>query len=190
MAKTSKKDDKKNSKLIRDSFTMPRDEHAQIEQLKLTARTLGLEAKKSELLRAGIACLAGMSPAGLQAALAKLVTLKTGRPAKAAAQPVAKTASTKTSKVGSPSTKSVAKTPVKRATPVRKKPAAKATKPQVATPVAKAPAQAPTKAASKTSTTTTAKRRPTTRSAVLKRAAPRTAKATTSGAASSSGKAA
>ena len=47
MAKTSKKDDKKKSKLIRDSFTIPRDEHAQLEQLKITARTLGLDAKKS-----------------------------------------------------------------------------------------------------------------------------------------------
>ena len=82
MAKATNNDDKKKSKLIRDSFTMTRDEHAQLRALKLAAMALGLGVKKSELLRAGVAALAAMSPTQLKAAVASVTSLKTGRPAK------------------------------------------------------------------------------------------------------------
>jgi hypothetical protein len=49
-------------------------------------RALGFRrpTKKSELLRAGLQALAAMSRAELEAALGKLVPLKTGRPKKGA----------------------------------------------------------------------------------------------------------
>lgn len=67
-------------KLVRDSFTMPADDWALIDQLK--ARAIGFKrpAKKSELLRAGLQVLAGLPDAALQAALDKLQPLKPGRP--------------------------------------------------------------------------------------------------------------
>jgi hypothetical protein len=43
---------------------------------------LGQPAKKSELLRAGIMQLAAMTDAALKAAMAKVPTIKTGRPNK------------------------------------------------------------------------------------------------------------
>ncbi len=51
-------------------------------QLKQRAALGGAEAKKSELLRAGIQALAGMGDAAFRAALAAVPTIKTGRPAK------------------------------------------------------------------------------------------------------------
>lgn len=67
-------------KLVRDSFTMPADDWALIDQLK--ARAIGFKrpAKKSELLRAGLQVLAGLPDNALQIALDKLQPLKPGRP--------------------------------------------------------------------------------------------------------------
>ena len=67
-------------KLVRDSFTMPADDWALIDQLK--ARAIGFKrpAKKSELLRAGLQVLAGLPDSALQIALDKLQPLKPGRP--------------------------------------------------------------------------------------------------------------
>ena len=67
-------------KLVRDSFTIPKDEYAAIEALKIRAMTQGLAIKKSELLRAGLMALTAMSDARLKAALVAVPTLKTGRP--------------------------------------------------------------------------------------------------------------
>lgn len=69
-------------KMERDSFTMPKEEYAQITVLKARLQTLGQPAKKSELLRAGIMLLAAMSDNTLKAALAKVPAIKTGRPKK------------------------------------------------------------------------------------------------------------
>ncbi len=68
------------AKLVRDSFTMPKDEYQVIEALK--RRALGLErhVRKSELLRAGIQVLNSMSDKALLNALRAVPTLKTGRP--------------------------------------------------------------------------------------------------------------
>ena len=70
----------KKSKLVRDSFTIPKDEYAAIDALKSRALGLGVAIKKSELLRAGLMSLASMQDAGFKAALAAVPTLKTGRP--------------------------------------------------------------------------------------------------------------
>jgi len=78
--KTAASDKDKKSKLVRDSFTIPKNEYATIDALKARALTLGLAIKKSELLRAGLMQLNGLDDAGLKAALAAVPTLKTGRP--------------------------------------------------------------------------------------------------------------
>lgn len=70
----------KKPKLVRDGFTMPKDEYARIDELKLRSAKLGRPAKKSELIRAGLAWLYTASDAALLAALKAVPTLKTGRP--------------------------------------------------------------------------------------------------------------
>lgn len=67
-------------KLVRDSFTIPKTEYAAIDELKTRAIALGTSVKKSELLRAGLMALVGMSDAAFKAAVAKVPTLKPGRP--------------------------------------------------------------------------------------------------------------
>lgn len=69
-------------KLVRDSFTMPHDDFKLIDQLKDRALGFKRPAKKSELLRAGLQALAGLSDAKLKAALDALAPLKPGRPRK------------------------------------------------------------------------------------------------------------
>ena len=70
----------KKPKLVRDSFTIPKDEYAGIDALKMRAAALSHPAKKSELLRAGLKALAGMSDSALRAALKAVPAIKTGRP--------------------------------------------------------------------------------------------------------------
>ncbi|HEY1103496.1 MAG TPA: hypothetical protein VGE70_08760 [Burkholderiaceae bacterium] len=74
----------KKPKLVRDSFTIPKTEYSVLDDLKQRAAKLGQPAKKSELLRAGIKALAAMSDAALQAALASVPAIKTGRPSQSA----------------------------------------------------------------------------------------------------------
>lgn len=82
--KTDKKKDKPEKvKVVRDSFTIPKTEYAQIAALKKRALTMGLDIKKSELIRAGLALLSAASDAALRKALGNVPTLKTGRPGKA-----------------------------------------------------------------------------------------------------------
>jgi hypothetical protein len=81
-------DKDKKPKLVRDSFTIPKEEYAAIESLKIRAMTMGLAIKKSELLRAGLMALTGLSDAKLKTTLVAVPTLKTGRPcAQASAAP-------------------------------------------------------------------------------------------------------
>jgi hypothetical protein len=84
--KDHKKDDKKPKvekiKMERDSFTMPKDEYAQIALLKARMTSMGNPVKKSELLRAGIKLLAAMSDNTLKTTMEKIPTIKTGRPKK------------------------------------------------------------------------------------------------------------
>jgi len=67
-------------KLVRDSFTMPKDEYQVIEALKRRALGQGRHVRKSELLRAGIRALAAMNDRALLKAVDAIPTLKTGRP--------------------------------------------------------------------------------------------------------------
>ena len=70
----------KKPKLVRDSFTIPKDEYVVIDNLKTRAGKLGQAVKKSELLRAGVKALAAMSDIQFKAALSNVPTIKTGRP--------------------------------------------------------------------------------------------------------------
>ncbi len=72
----------KKPKLVRDSFTFPETDYAQLAALKQRALSAGHEIKKSELLRAGLAALVAMSDASLLKALAAVERIKTGRPSK------------------------------------------------------------------------------------------------------------
>ncbi len=72
----------KKPKLVRDSFTFPKDEYQAIAGLKQKALGLKHSAKKSEILRAGLMLLNALNDKAFLAALAKVPALKTGRPAK------------------------------------------------------------------------------------------------------------
>ncbi|CAN1563707.1 hypothetical protein MCEMAEM4_02814 [Burkholderiaceae bacterium] len=82
-AKLEKPAKVKKPKLVRDSFTIPKDEYEVIDALKMRGGKLGQAVKKSELLRAGIKALAAMSDIQFKAALIKVPTIKTGRPTNA-----------------------------------------------------------------------------------------------------------
>lgn len=73
---------KAKDKLVRDSFTMPRNDFELIGLLKERALTFKRPTKKSELLRAGLQALAALNQKQLQTALDRLPLLKSGRPKK------------------------------------------------------------------------------------------------------------
>ena len=72
----------KKVKVVRDSFTLPKTELLQIADMKKRAMALGVEVKKSELIRAGLQALSTLSDAPFKKALGNVPTIKTGRPAK------------------------------------------------------------------------------------------------------------
>ncbi len=71
---------KPKHKLVRDSFTIPKNEYTVLTELKLRAARLGRPAKKGEILRAGIGALHAMPDAAFLSALDSVPSLKTGRP--------------------------------------------------------------------------------------------------------------
>ncbi len=66
--------------LVRDSFTMPELEYAVLAEVKQACLRAGIDVKKSELLRIGVALLGQVDVATLKSVLAALPQLKTGRP--------------------------------------------------------------------------------------------------------------
>lgn len=81
-AKAEKPAKQHKEKLVRDSFTMPESEYAVLGQVKKTCLKNGVEVKKSELLRIGVALISRLDMATLKQVLASLPQLKTGRPKK------------------------------------------------------------------------------------------------------------
>lgn len=82
-AKAAEKPEKPAStKLVRDSFTFPKSEYDVLVAMKKRLLASGVEVKKGELMRAGLALLNGLDDAALTAALGNVQKLKTGRPAK------------------------------------------------------------------------------------------------------------
>lgn len=119
---TNAKANPKKVKLVRDSFSLPKSEYTTLEALKKRAMTMGISAKKSELLRAGLMWLNGASDSALKAALTAVPTLKTGRPAAEKTKQVAAKAPVKSA--AKTAVKPAAKAPVKKAVP-RKNPVVK-----------------------------------------------------------------
>lgn len=159
-SKPAQADKDKKPKLVRDSFTIPKNEYAALDNLKARALAAGVAIKKSELLRAGLMTLCFMSDAAFKSALAAVPTLKTGRPAQ---QPETAPAVTRSAPAPAPvKAQAPAQTPVARkrastAAPVVKKTSVQAApvktalakKVSSAKPVAAKPAVAPAPAARK-----------------------------------------
>ena len=72
----------KKVKVVRDSFTIPKTEFNQIGDTKTRAMKMEVDVKKSEIIRAGLMLLQGLSDANFKKALAAVPTIKTGRPSK------------------------------------------------------------------------------------------------------------
>lgn len=68
------------SKVIRDSFTFPETDYLKISELKKICLSMGINAKKSEILRAGLHALASLDKAKLKDVISKVEKIKTGRP--------------------------------------------------------------------------------------------------------------
>ena len=81
-AKPAKPVKPRKIKLVRHSFSMPETEYAQIALLKKRIADFGGKARRSELVRAGIAALAAMDNVELTALMARVERIKPGRPAK------------------------------------------------------------------------------------------------------------
>lgn len=72
-AKQSKRDEtgSEKVKLRSERYTIPDNEYAQLTALKKRLLTMGISAKKSQLLRAGLLLLVPMGDARLKTAVAK-----------------------------------------------------------------------------------------------------------------------
>lgn len=80
--KPAKEEKPPKIKMVRDSYTMPENDYARFAELKKRCLQAGVHVKKSELLRAGLASLSGMTDAALAKAMKQVEIIKTGRPAK------------------------------------------------------------------------------------------------------------
>jgi len=74
------KEKSKKAKLVRDSFSMPEAEYAVLGAVKKACLKAGIEVKKSELLRIGVALIQKMDVGALKGVLSTLPPLKAGRP--------------------------------------------------------------------------------------------------------------
>ncbi|MEN3295544.1 MAG: hypothetical protein V7642_4797 [Burkholderiales bacterium] len=72
----------KKPKVVRDSFTMPEAEYKLLGEVKRDCLKAGIEVKKSELLRAGVALIRKMDINQIKTVLSALQPLKAGRPKK------------------------------------------------------------------------------------------------------------
>lgn len=82
VAKPAKEDKPPKIKMVRDSFTMPENDYARLAELKKRCLQAGIHVKKSELLRAGLANLSGLTDAALTKTMKQVEVIKTGRPVK------------------------------------------------------------------------------------------------------------
>ena len=70
-----------DSKVIRDSFTMPEADYNLIAEIRDRCLKAGVTVSKSEAIRAGLNALNEMSDKELLAVIERLAKVKTGRPA-------------------------------------------------------------------------------------------------------------
>jgi hypothetical protein len=80
-AATSIRQANSDSKVIRDSFTMPEDDYNLIAEIRNRCLKAGVTVSKSEAIRAGLNALNEMSDKELLAVMERLAKVKTGRPA-------------------------------------------------------------------------------------------------------------
>ena len=77
---------KKNSrvtdklKMVRDSFTLPENDYALIEKIKIHCMKAGIDANKSEIIRAGLHVLSSMNQNDLKNSMSLVNRIKPGRP--------------------------------------------------------------------------------------------------------------
>lgn len=74
----------KRVKMVRDSISIPKTEFQVLGEMKTRAGKLGVEVKKTELIRAGLKVLSALTDTPFAAAIRAVPNLKTGRPAKSA----------------------------------------------------------------------------------------------------------
>ena len=79
-----KRDGKQREQRVRDTFSMPTEEYQAIGELKKRCRALGIEVKKSELLRVGLASIRALPDARLAELVRPLVAARTERSSDAA----------------------------------------------------------------------------------------------------------
>lgn len=70
------------TKLIRDSFAIPEKEYEALVAVKKACLKAGLEIKKTELIRIGIALVNNLTTAKIKTAQSKLTQISAGRPKK------------------------------------------------------------------------------------------------------------
>lgn len=75
-----KKVDTANQKVIRDSFSFPKQDYLKISELKKTCLAAGVHVKKGEILRAGLNLLLALNLTELKQAIENVEKVKTGRP--------------------------------------------------------------------------------------------------------------
>ncbi|MEI7672298.1 MAG: hypothetical protein WCK00_09320 [Deltaproteobacteria bacterium] len=73
----------KKIKMVRDSISIPKTEFLVLGEMKTRAGKLGVEVKKTELIRAGIKVLTALTGTAFVAAIRAVPNIKTGRPTKA-----------------------------------------------------------------------------------------------------------
>ena len=78
----STKFERKNQKLIRDTFSMPDSDYQLIAEIMERTPAMATRTTKSEIVRAGIKVLYNMDDSHLQEVLTQVERLKTGRPTK------------------------------------------------------------------------------------------------------------
>lgn len=79
-SRTTRKQPRGESVIIRETFSMPPDESARIDQARMRAARLGVILNRSEVVRAGIAALALLDEDQLAEVAGNVEKIKTGRP--------------------------------------------------------------------------------------------------------------
>jgi hypothetical protein len=74
----------KKLKMVRDSISIPKTKFLVLGEMKTRAGKIGVEVKKTELIRAGIKVLTAFTDTAFVAAIRAVPNIKTGRPTKQA----------------------------------------------------------------------------------------------------------
>ena len=80
VTETKKQKSQHERKLVRETFSMPASDFHLIEKIRDRDPALAARSTKSEIVRAGIHVLSGMSDQDLEQTLTQIERLKTGRP--------------------------------------------------------------------------------------------------------------